>query len=90
MKEGLTRKFRQSVEQISFSGNYALERHQQVWYITERAIFELTPNGLELREIAPGIDLERDILGQMEFTPVIGEYGLMPDILFKAQSMNLD
>ena len=66
-------KFVQDVEQITFSGEYAVERKQPVLYITERCVFELTPNGLELVEVAPGIDVEKDILCQMAFRPVVEE-----------------
>jgi len=68
---GKFKKFVKQVQQISFSGKYALERNQKIWYVTERAVFKLTPEGLRLIEIAPGIDLQKDILEMMEFTPVI-------------------
>lgn len=68
---GKFKKFVKSVQQISFSGQYALERKQEVLYVTERAVFKLTKKGLELIEIAPGIDLQKDVLDMMEFEPVI-------------------
>ncbi|PKL78929.1 MAG: acyl CoA:acetate/3-ketoacid CoA transferase [Ignavibacteriae bacterium HGW-Ignavibacteriae-4] len=70
-KEGKHKKFVQAVEQITFSGDYANDIGQDVLYITERAVFKLSKDGLMLVEIAPGIDLQRDILEQMEFTPTI-------------------
>lgn len=66
-KEGKQKKFIKKVEQITFSGAYARESGQNVLYITERAVFELTPNGMMLIEIAPGIDLKKDILEQIDF-----------------------
>ncbi|HPK53786.1 MAG TPA: acyl CoA:acetate/3-ketoacid CoA transferase, partial [Smithellaceae bacterium] len=71
VKEGPIKKFVKKVEHITFSGDYALEVNQPVLYITERAVFKLTPEGLELIEIAPGMDLQKHILDQMEFKPLI-------------------
>jgi len=82
--EGNHGKFVTRVEHVTFSGRYALERHQQVIYITERAVFKLTHEGLELMEIAPGIDLQRDVLQNMAFTPKIStNLRVMESALFK-------
>lgn len=72
-KEGENRKFVKKVEQITFSGKNALENNLKVLYVTERCVFKLTPKGLELIEIAPGINLEQDILNNMDFQPIISE-----------------
>jgi len=73
-KEGTVKKFCRKVEQITFSGEYAMEQaRQEVIIVTERAVFRLTPGGLMLTETAPGIDLKKDILEQMEFIPIIAE-----------------
>ncbi|MFW5994121.1 MAG: acyl CoA:acetate/3-ketoacid CoA transferase [Halanaerobiaceae bacterium] len=72
-QEGEIIKFTDEVEQISFSGEYAIEEGQEIIYITERAVFELNSRGIVLTEIAPGIDLEKDILEQMEFKPAIAD-----------------
>jgi propionate CoA-transferase len=59
------------VEQVSFNGAAAAARGKPVLYITERAVFALTPQGIELREIALGLDVERDVLAHMGFRPLI-------------------
>jgi propionate CoA-transferase len=64
-------KFLEHVEQISFSGHIAAQTRQRVLYITERAVFELKESGLTLIEIAPGLDLEQDILSKMSFRPSV-------------------
>jgi len=66
-------KFVNEVQQVTFSGQYSLKKDQVVLYVTERAVFQLKPEGLTLIEIAPGIDLKRDVLDMMEFKPVIGK-----------------
>jgi len=77
-REGRIRKFVSSVEQVSFSAARSREVGQQVLYVTERAVFRLVREGLELIEVAPGVELERDILDHMDFRPVIREVRPMP------------
>ncbi len=81
--EGRVPKFVAAVEQRSFSGRYALRRGQPVLYVTERAVFALREEGLELIEIAPGVDLQRDILACMAFAPLIREPRWMEKALFQ-------
>lgn len=71
--EGKYQKFKTDIEQVTFSGSYAASHDQHVLVVTERAVFRLTQQGLMLTEIAPGMDLEKDILAQMEFRPLIAE-----------------
>ena len=71
LQEATQRKFVQAVEHVTFSGAYATARGQGVLYVTERCVFALRADGLELIEIAPGIDIDRDILALMDFKPLI-------------------
>nr|WP_244437078.1 CoA-transferase [Bradyrhizobium japonicum] len=71
LSEGKHRKFVPQLEQTSYNGQYAKERGQTTVFVTERAVFRTSDEGLELIEVAPGIDLERDVLGQMGFRPMI-------------------
>jgi propionate CoA-transferase len=71
--EGSLQKFVPTVRQISFNGRLARERGQQVRYVTDRAVFALEDDGLVLIEVAPGIDVERDVLGQMGFRPRVAD-----------------
>lgn len=89
LKEGRARKFVKHVEQITFSGPYALSRQQPVIYVTERCVFQLTPDGLELIEVAPGIDIDRDILAHMDFKPVINKPVIMDRRIFVDDPMDL-
>lgn len=82
IKEGPVRKFISKVEQVSFCAARCHDHGQVVLYITERAVFRLTNEGIELIEIAPGIDLDRDILGQMDFRPIIRKVGIMTASVF--------
>ena len=73
VREGSLHKFVPAVREVTFSARLARERGQQVRYVTDRAVFELAEDGLVLIEIAPGIDLERDVVGRMGFRPRIAD-----------------
>ena len=89
-QEGTRKKFVRQVEQVTFSGDYANRVHQPVLYITERAVFELRPAGVTLIEVAPGIDLQTQILDQMEFMPKISDdLKLMDERIFREECMGL-
>ena len=90
VREGTEKKFVNLVEQKTFSGRYAAQQKQRVLYITERCVFILSEEGMELTEVAPGIDLEKDILALMDFRPVINKPPrLMDERIFAQGSMGL-
>ena len=77
VREGRVAKFVKQVEQARRAGQVAREARRDVLFVTERAVFRLQPDGVELIEVAPGIDLQRDILDQMEFRPLIRSIAVM-------------
>ena len=87
--EGRTRKFVHEVEHRTFSGRYAAQAGQQVLYVTERCVFQLTGDGIELVEIAPGVDLQHDILAHMDFTPIVHRTRLMDARIFRPEPIGL-
>ena len=90
VQEGREAKFVERVTQLSYSGRYARERGQEVLYVTERAVFRATDAGLALTEIAPGADLERDVLAHMGFKPLIAsDLKTMDARLFRPEPMGL-
>ncbi len=90
VQEGKYKKFISQVEQITFSGDFARARNKKVFYVTERAVLELKQEGLTLVEIAPGVDLTRDILSQMDFSPLIDKnLKLMESRIFQQEPMGI-
>lgn len=90
IQDGDIIKFKSQVEQITFSGEYALETGQEVFFLTERAVLKITDKGVTLMEIAPGVDLERDIIAHMGFRPAIADdLKLMDPRLFCPEKMGL-
>jgi len=89
-RDGAHRKFVAAVEQISYSGSLGRERDQDVLYVTERAVFRLVHEGLELVEVAPGIDIGRDVLAKMAFRPLVpAPPRTMDPRLFRPQPIGL-
>lgn len=83
-RHGSVRKLVEEVAQITFSGPQALKSGQEIVYVTERAVFRLTPDGLALTEVAPGIDLRADVLDRMGFAPLVDDPAPMPASCFVA------
>ncbi|MEM8554552.1 MAG: CoA-transferase [Pseudomonadota bacterium] len=88
--EGRVRKFVDAVEHTTFAGPRAARLGQPVLYVTERAVFRLTSGGLDLIEIAPGVDLEKDVLAHMSFTPGMASVAVMDPRIFRDGPMGLD
>jgi propionate CoA-transferase len=89
VQEGRAQKFGHKVQQITFSGVFAAKAEKEVIYVTERCVFRLSHRGLELVEIAPGMDLDRDILAHMAFRPFVGELRQMDARLFRPEALGL-
>ena len=90
VREGKSRKFIERVEQITFSGSFAGEAGQPVLYVTERCVLSRTAEGVELTEVAPGIDIDRDILAHMDFRPIVRAPQQMDPRLFRTEPMQLE
>ena len=89
-QEGRYRKMVEQVPEITYNGREAAERGQEAVYITERAVFRLSPEGLVLTEVAPGLDLERDIFSQMDFRPLVSpDLKEMDARLFRNENMGI-
>jgi acyl CoA:acetate/3-ketoacid CoA transferase len=90
IQDGSVLKFVDSVLKVVFSGHQAVKYMHKVLYVTERAVFRLTANGLILKEIAPGVDIEKHILSKMDFKPLISSrVKEMENVLFKEGKMNI-
>ena len=89
-REGRTGKLVEKVEQVSFSGRRALVQGQDVTYVTERCVMRLTAEGLTVTEIAPGIDLDRDVLAAADVPlKVADNLKTMPAALYRPEPMGL-
>ncbi len=83
IQPGKVRKFVSNVQRITFSGDYARKLGREVLYITERAVFRLASEGLELIEAAPGVEIDRDVLPYMDFRPLSAAIATMPEAVFE-------
>ena len=89
-QEGRFEKMIPQCSEITFCGEQALKQGQEVVFITERAVFRLTPQGIVLTEVAPGVDIQKDIISQMGFEPVISdELKVMDERIFREEKMNI-
>jgi len=89
-QEGSVNKFLKNVEHITFSGEYARKLNKEVMYVTERAVFRLSPDGPVLEEIAPGVDLDQDVLARMDFSPAVSKkLKFMDEKIFQVKTMNI-
>ncbi len=88
-RDGKEKKFVDQVEHRTFSGPYAAQNDKDVLYVTERCVFRLTKAGVELIEVAPGVDIKRDILDRMDFEPVVRHPRVMDSRIFRSEPMGL-
>ena len=89
-KEGEKNKFVDHVQQITFSASQAIKNNQEILYVTERGVFKLTKDGVMLIEVAPGIDVDKDIINHMDFKPLISDHlKLMDKRIFRDEKMNI-
>ena len=89
LQEGAEKKFVKQINQVTFSGPHAIDIHQNVLYVTDRCVFRLTAEGLELIEVAPGIDIDTQILPYMDFKPIIKDVKLMDPRIFQDEKLDL-
>ena len=89
VREGKVSKFVERVAQVTFSGSLAAKQRKNVLYVTERCVFRLTSAGLTLAEVAPGIDIERDVLAHLPFKPLVDRPATMDSAIFGPKPMGL-
>ncbi|MCZ6498375.1 MAG: acyl CoA:acetate/3-ketoacid CoA transferase, partial [Gammaproteobacteria bacterium] len=89
VQEGKVSKFVEQVVQVTFSGTLAAQQRKDVLYVTERCVFRLTSAGLTLTEVAPGVDIERDVLRHLPFRPHMDQPATMDVAIFASKPMGL-
>jgi propionate CoA-transferase len=82
-REGDVRKLVAGVDEVTYAGGFALAEGREATYVTERAVFRLTAEGMELIEVADGVSVERDILPHMDFVPIVRDVKPMPAEVFR-------
>jgi propionate CoA-transferase len=82
-REGTVRKLVSTVDEVTYSGPFARDEGRAAVYVTERAVFRLTGEGVELTEVADGVSIERDILPHMDFVPLVRDVRRMPPAVFR-------
>ena len=91
VQDGRFQKFVEKTQDVTFNGRQGAEQGQEVWYVTERCVFRLTKDGLVLAEMAPGVDLERDIRAKVGFPlQVAADCRAMDARIFRTEPMGLD
>jgi propionate CoA-transferase len=89
-QDGKAAKFVDTVQQITFSGKTAVSQGQEILYITERCVFRLASDGVTLTEVAPGVDIQRDVLSKMRFAPRLADpVAIMDPAIFRGPPMRL-
>lgn len=89
LHDGTIPKFIESVFKVVFSGHQAIKYGQEILYVTERAVFRLTEGGIVLEEVAPGIDIDKDIISKMGFMPIVGSTKEMDERIFNDVRMDV-
>jgi len=90
IQDGTVPKFVEKVFKVVFSGKQAIKFRKEILYVTERAVFRLTNEGLVLEEIAPGIELDKDVLSKMQFRPIVkSSVSTMDEKLFREGKIGL-
>ena len=87
--DGKIPKFVESVFKVVFSGQQAIKYGQEILYVTERAVFRLTERGIILEEVAPGIDVDKDITSKMGFIPIVESIKEMDKRIFNDGKMDI-
>ena len=89
LHDGTIPKFIESVFKVVFSGHQAIKYGQEILYATERGVFRLNKSGIVLEEVAPGIDIDKDIISKMGFMPIIGSTKEMDERIFSDEKMDV-